>query len=63
LRFVINELREKGFSEFALEVKKNNDIAFSLYTKFGFIIDNENNNNSWIMKLSLKIYYEMGKIR
>jgi ribosomal protein S18 acetylase RimI-like enzyme len=54
LQFIVTELQAKEFSEFALEVKKNNDIALNLYTKFGFIIDSEKSNNSWLMKLNLK---------
>jgi len=53
LQFATSELKEKGFSEFHLEVKKHNDIAMKLYTKFGFTIDSEKTNDSWLMKLKL----------
>ena len=52
LQFVISELKAKGFSMFSLEVKKNNKRALKLYTKLGFVINNEKSRDSWLMSLN-----------
>jgi ribosomal protein S18 acetylase RimI-like enzyme len=51
LNYTVMELRNKKFTNFLLEVWKNNDTAIRLYEKFGFIIIGEKDVDSWLMQL------------
>ena len=43
LEFSINQIREKGYKFYRLEVKKDNLKAIKLYEKYGFMLRGEEN--------------------
>ena len=48
----IQDLKNKGFHTYSLEVLKKNQRAVSFYNKYGFEID-EDREDMWLMKLNL----------
>lgn len=53
LQSSILDLFHRGFRNYKLEVLKNNKMAFTIYQKYGFVIE-EDRGELWLMNLNLK---------